>query len=221
MILIINYDKMQVPKGYVKPKQACKMLQVSVQTLRRWEKEGRIETKRENSDGSHRTYNVRKYLKEKCGFEFNDEPHTGGDYKYNFIYCRVSTNSQKGDLDRQVKFLQEEYPDYKVIKDIASGLNFKRKGLRSILEHVKTEDIGEVVVAHKDRLCRFGFDLLKYFIESAGGKIVVYSDDKEEQEISPEQELCKDIISIITVFSSRLYGLRKYKKKIKEEYEGK
>lgn len=206
---------MQVPKGYLKPSEACKILQVSVQTLRRWEKEGRIKSNRETNEGSHRRYDVRQYLRDKCKVKFNDEIEQG--YKYNFIYCRVSTKSQKEDLTRQIQFLSEEYPDYKVVKDIGSGLNFKRKGLLSILEHIKKEDIGEIVVAHKDRLCRFGFDLLKYFVESAGGKIVVFSDGREEKEISPEQELCNDIIAIITVFSSRLYGLRKYKKKIKEE----
>ena len=124
--------------------------------------------------------------------------------KRNICYCRVSSSSQKEDLERQVEFFRCKYPNHEIIKDIGSGLNFKRKGFNSILDFAIKGDIGEVVVTHKDRLCRFGFELVLRIIESTNGKILVL--DKEET--SPEKELVNDILSIITVFSSRLYGFR-------------
>ena len=124
--------------------------------------------------------------------------------KRNICYCRVSTSSQKEDLERQIEYFRCKYPDYEIIKDIGSGLNFKRKGFNTILDTAFKGDIGEVVVTHKDRLCRFGFELVLRIIESTNGKILVL--DKEET--SPEKELVNDILSIITVFSSRLYGFR-------------
>ena len=124
--------------------------------------------------------------------------------KRNIYYCRVTTSSQKEDLERQIEYFRCKYPDYEIIKDIGSGLNFKRKGFNTILDSAIKGDIGEVVVTHKDRLCRFGFELVLRIIESTNGKILVL--DKEET--SPEKELVNDILSIITVFSSRLYGFR-------------
>ena len=138
--------------------------------------------------------------------------------KRNICYCRVSTSSQKEDLERQIEYFRCKYPDYEIIKDIGSGLNFKRKGFNTILDIAFKGDIGEVVVTHKDRLCRFGFELVLRIIESTNGKILVL--DKEET--SPEKELVNDILSIITVFSSRLYGLRSHsiKNKIREATSG-
>jgi predicted site-specific integrase-resolvase len=134
--------------------------------------------------------------------------------KRNICYCRVSTSSQKEDLERQVEYFRCKYPDYEIVKDIGSGINFKRKGFNSILDSAFKGDIGEIVVTHRDRLCRFGFELVLRIIESTNGKILVL--DKEET--SPEKELVNDILSIITVFSSRLYGLRSnsIKNKIRE-----
>jgi predicted site-specific integrase-resolvase len=121
-------------------------------------------------------------------------------------------------LERQVEYFRCKYPDYEIVKDIGSGLNFKRKGFNTILDSAIKGDIGEVVVTHKDRLCRFGFELVLRIIESTNGKILVL--DKEET--SPEKELVNDILSIITVFSSRLYGLRSHsiKNKIREATSG-
>jgi predicted site-specific integrase-resolvase len=120
-------------------------------------------------------------------------------------YCRVSTASQKEDLARQIQFFKLNYPDYTIISDNGSGINFKRKGFKTILDDAIKGYIEEVVVTHKDRLCRFGFELIEGIIrEQSNGKIVVLNQKKT----SPEQELVDDLISIITVFSSRLYGLR-------------
>jgi len=132
-------------------------------------------------------------------------------------YARVSTKSQEKDLERQVEFLRERYPENRIVKDIGSGLNWKRKGLRALLEQILKGNINEIVVTYKDRLCRFGFELFKFIIEKQGGKIIVLCNDEE----SPEQELTNDLISIITVFSSRIYGLRKYKNQIKKNIKEK
>jgi predicted site-specific integrase-resolvase len=119
-------------------------------------------------------------------------------------------------LETQVEFFRTRYPDYEIIKDLGSGINFKRKGFLSILDSAVKGDISEVVVTHKDRLCRFGFELIERIItEHSKGKIVVL----DKKETSPEKELVDDLLSIVTVFSSRLYGLRSHtvKKKIKDE----
>jgi predicted site-specific integrase-resolvase len=133
--------------------------------------------------------------------------------KRKICYCRVSTSSQKEDLNRQIEFFKTRFPEYEIIKDLGSGLNFKRKGFKTILDEAINGNIGEVVmVTHKDRLRRFGFELIEGIIsEYSNGKIVVLN----KKETSTNEELINDLISIITVFSSRMYGLRSSKIKSK------
>jgi predicted site-specific integrase-resolvase len=103
------------------------------------------------------------------------------------------------------------YPEgTEIITDIGSGLNFKRKGLKTILERAIAGDIKELVVAHKDRLCRFGFELLEFIISKYSNGTIMVLDDKTS---STETEFANDILQILTVFSARLNGRRKYKKK--------
>lgn len=128
-------------------------------------------------------------------------------------YARVSSRHQSNDLPRQKEYLQGLYPSAEVITDIGSGLNFKRKGLLSILERLMRGDKLTIVVAHKDRLARFGFDLIRYLVEFNGGKIVVL----DQSAYSPQQELVADLLSIITVFGARVNGLRRYRSEIKED----
>jgi len=128
--------------------------------------------------------------------------------KQNYLYARVSTKSQVDDLSRQVKFLNRpEYVDYISIQDIGSGINFKRKGLSTILDSCLQGNIGEIVVAHRDRLCRFGFELIESLVSKAGGKITVLEDSNNK---TCEQELTEDLLSIIHVFSCRQMGKRSY-----------
>ncbi|NJM60966.1 MAG: IS607 family transposase [Oscillatoriales cyanobacterium RU_3_3] len=131
------------------------------------------------------------------------------------LYARVSSRNQKADLLRQVEFLVARYPGCEIIQDIGSGLNFKRKGLIALLERIYTGDIGMVVVASKDRLCRFGFDLISWFAQRGGCKILVLNNST----LSPEREMVEDMLAIIHVFSCRLYSRRKYKKNIIEDPE--
>jgi predicted site-specific integrase-resolvase len=187
--------------NYVRPIEAKKMLGVSDVILRKWAKEGTIECIRV---GTHRRYNIEKILS-KRGLSENKGRK--------ICYARVSSNGQKADLEEQVRYLKNRFPEHEIIKDIGSGLNFKRKGFKAVLESAIKGDISEIVVAYRDRLCRFGFQLVEWIITSFKGEIVVLNEETD----SPQEELVKDLISIITVFSSRIYGLRKYKNKIREQ----
>lgn len=140
----------------------------------------------------------------------------------NFLYARVSTRKQKseGDLDRQIDFLRESVvtngKDYELVVDVGSGINFKRKGFKTILDTCLQGNVGEVVVAHRDRLCRFGFELIDEIVRSSGGKIVVVGYNKNESETierTAEQELSDDLLAIIHIFTCRQMGRRKYTNK--------
>jgi predicted site-specific integrase-resolvase len=128
----------------------------------------------------------------------------------NYIYTRVSSKKQMDDLSRQIEYLSRpEYNQYLLIQDIASGINFKRKGLQTILDSCLQGTIGEVIVAHRDRLSRFGFDLIDLLVTKAGGKITVLGNSETK---TCEQELSDDLLSIIHIFSCRQMGRRSYKK---------
>ena len=194
---------------YLRPEEASKLLKVTVRTLQLWEGAGKITCVR--TKGNHR-----RFLRDDIIAILPSEKHPPPKQK-NICYCRVSTPSQKEDLERQVEYFTCKYPNHEIIKDIGSGINFKREGFNSILDSAIKGNIGEIVVTHKDRLCRFGFELIRRIIEGHPnyGKILVLN----QEETSPEKELVNDLLSIITVFSSRLYGLRSHslKKKIKQE----
>jgi putative resolvase len=129
--------------------------------------------------------------------------------KQNFVYARVSTKKQMDDLSRQLEFLKRpEFSNYTVVTDIASGINFKRQGLSTILDSCLQREIGEIVIAHKDRLCRFGYELIEELVTKAGGKITVL--DNQDNKTS-EQELTDDLLAIIHVFSGRQMEKRSYR----------
>jgi len=128
-------------------------------------------------------------------------------------YARVSSSKQKDDLARQVVFFRERFPTSEIIQDIASGLNWKRKGLRTLLDRILRGDQLTIVVAHRDRLARFGFELIQYLVEARGGEVVVLDRTID----SPESELTADLLAILHVFSCRANGLRRYAKAIKED----
>jgi predicted site-specific integrase-resolvase len=126
----------------------------------------------------------------------------------NFLYTRVSTKKQVDDLSRQIEYIKRPvYVDYILISDIGSGINFKRKGLQTILAACLHGTIGEVVVAHRDRLCRFGFELIESIITKAGGKLTVLENNNTS---TPETELADDLLAIIHIFSCRQMGKRSY-----------
>jgi predicted site-specific integrase-resolvase len=196
---------------YVSPKKASEIIGVHWMTLKNWEKQGKIECIR--TPGGKRMYNVNKYLIVNKGSKPENIPMTTQQRK-NICYCRVSTRNQSDDLERQIKYMKESYPTYEIVSEIGSGLNLNRLKLVNIIKMAINGEINEIVVAHKDRLARFGFDLIEMLVkEYSGGKITVI----DKTEMSPEEEITKDLVSIINVFSARINGLRKYKTMIKDD----
>ena len=122
-----------------------------------------------------------------------------------------TASKQKDDLERQVQAMQEEFPGYRVYTDVASGLNYKRKGLTRLLEHVQEGLVGEVVVAHPDRLARFGRELIEWIISRAGARLI-FQDQIVDRPRGSEAELAADLLAVVHVFSCRANGKRRYKR---------
>ena len=192
-----------------KPKDFAELLNISVKTLQRWDRDKILVAKRTPTDRRYYTYD--HYLEFKG---VSNDSNT----KKKIIYTRVSTNNQKDDLKNQVKFLLD-FANAKgiiideVIEDIGSGLNYNRKKWNKLLEDCMLGMIKTVIVAHKDRFIRFGYDWFERFLKSNGVEIIVVNNEV----LSPQEEMVQDLINIIHVFSCRIYGLRKYKKKIEED----
>ncbi|MGB7712476.1 MAG: IS607 family transposase [Microcoleus sp.] len=189
---------------YVKPNEAANTLGVCLRTLRRWEANGNISTVKTPS--GQRRYDIEKFIKKES------EPDSG---RATVVYARVSTRPQKADLDRQVERLSTLYPGAEVVKEVGGGLNLRRKGLINILGRVLRGDIAIIVVAHKDRLARFGFDIIEWLCEQFDCKIVVLN----QISLSPHAELVQDIVAILHSFSSRLYSIRRLENQIKQELQ--
>lgn len=202
----MNGNKTDATKSAIfKPgRVAQRELGLSGDALRRFADAGLLRSYR--TPGGQRRYDVSS---------FTDAPseETPGNRKpANVCYCRVSTRKQQADLDRQIEHMREHYPSYEIVTDVGSGLNFKRKGLQWLLERAMRGEICEVVVAHRDRLCRFAFDLVEWIFQRHGAKLVVLHTKME----SLESELAEDLMSIVHVFSARSYGHRNYGKKRKK-----
>lgn len=183
---------------YKPTRKAAEELGVCPNTLRNWANEGKIRYIRTSS--GQRRYDTSSVITP-------DARHSG------VCYCRVSSAKQKDDLARQVAFMRDKFPGYDIVTDIGSGLNFKRKGFEAVLERAMQGTLGTVVVAHRDRLCRFGFELVQWIVEHNDGKLMVLDDIVS----SPEGELVKDLVSIIHVFACRIHGLRKYTSEISKD----
>ncbi|KHD05830.1 DNA invertase [Candidatus Thiomargarita nelsonii] len=181
----------------VTSKEASKLLGLHPNTLRHYADNGSIETYRTKS--GQRRDNVEAYL----GLQKQS---------VTICYCRVSSPKQREDLKRQVQYMREQYPKAEIIKDIVRSLNYKRKGLKAILGRAMRGEQLEIVVAHKDRLARFGFELIEWIIQQSSGRIMVL----KQTNLSPEQELTNDLLSILHVFSCRMHGLRNYKSQVRQ-----
>ena len=194
-----------------KPKDFADLLGVSVKTLQRWDREGILKAYRTPTNRRYCTYDQLLKYKGKSG---------ESDTRQTVIYTRVSTRNQKEDLINQVHFLRQFCNARGIIvdqciEDFGSGLNYNRKKWNILLENVMERKIKTIVITHKDRFIRFGFDWFEQFCMRFDTEILVVNNE----ELSPQEELVQDIISILHVFSCRLYGLRKYKKRIKEDEE--
>ena len=184
---------------FIGGKEASKILGVKRHTLYKYDREGLIKTIR--SPGGKRFYNVKEYLKNNNMIHDKQEVKK----KRNICYARVSSHSQKEELENQKAILKQVYPDYELLYDIGSGINFKRKNFLKIIEYGLNDELETLVITYKDRLCRIGYDLVNTLLKNTEIK-ELYNNNK-----SPEEEVVNDLIEIITVFSSRVYGLRSYK----------
>ncbi len=194
-----------------KPYEFAKKLNISVKTLQRWDKAGILK--------AHRSPTGRRYYTETQYLEYIGQPEKE-EKRSVIIYARVSSSGQKDDLKNQISFLRE-YANAKgiivdeVVTDIGSGLNFKRKKWNEILTRAQNREISKILIAHKDRFVRFGFEWYQQWLSQYGVEIEIV----KNEELSPEKEMVEDLISVIHVFSCRIYGLRKYKGKIKKDEE--
>ena len=193
---------------------ASKILGVHQRTLYLWDKKKIIETIR--TPGGKRLYNVKKYLesldKNTSNVENVNNPIINSKLhnKNNYIYARVSSNGQKNDLERQIKVLLDLYPNYNLISDIGSGMNLNRKGLRKIIDEAIKGRINEVVIVHKDRLCRFGYELVEDIIHKySNGKIIIIENNPKKE---IKEELVDDVLQIMNIFVAKINGMRKYSK---------
>ena len=194
-----------------KPKDFAELVGVSVKTLQRWDREGILKSNRTPTNRRYYTYD--QYLQFKG---INVET----DSRQLVIYARVSTRNQKDDVQNQVSFLRQFCNARglivdQCIEDYGSGLNYNRKKWNNLLEQVMEQKIKTIVITNKDRFIRFGYDWFEKFCAKFNTNIIVVNNE----ELSPQEELVQDIVSILDVFSYRLYGLRKYKKQIKEDEE--
>lgn len=188
---------------FLTPIEAREYFNISDVTLRKWCKEGKIESIRPGqTEYSHRRYKVSIPTAQPAK---PIKPTS----REKICYARVSSRDQKEDLERQVQLLQSRYPTHRIVKDIGSGLNFKRKGLKAVLDAAIAGDIEELVVTTRDRLCRFGFELFEQIIDKYNGKILVLND----RDSTPNGEFVEDVISVITVFAARLHGRRSHRTK--------
>ena len=184
---------------FVNMKTAMEVLGLSKKTLQNYDKEGKIETIR--TAGNWRKFNIKKYL-----IDHNIE--VDNTLRKKIIYCRVSSYDRKEDLERQVLKLKQKYKNHEVITDIGSGINFKRTGLKKIIDYAIRNKLEEVVVTYKDRLCRIGYDLIEHIFETySNTKIII--ENKEENAVN--EDITKDLIEIITVYSSKIHGRRSNK----------
>jgi predicted site-specific integrase-resolvase len=185
----------------VKIGKAAEMLGVDVQTLHAWEKSGELVPDR-RSKGGTRYYDLGKIM----GLGSEDMPTIG--------YARVSSHDQKNDLVRQQELLEAFCAAkgwrHEVIADLGSGLNYRKKGLNRLLEMILHKRVRRLVLTHKDRLLRFGSELIFSLCEIQNIEVVIINKGEPP---SFEEELAQDVIEIITVFSARLYGSRSHKTK--------
>ena len=182
-------------------RKAIQLTGLSANTLRKYADNGKIKAQRIGR--GQRLFDLSELLAQKIS-------ERG---KPTVCYCRVSSRKQQNDLARQVAFMREKYPNADIVKDIGSGLNLRRKGLQTILQRLLQGDKFTLIVAHRDRLCRFGFELIEFLFEQNGGEIMVL----DNTDVSPQQELTEDLLAILHVFSCSMHGLRKYENQIKED----
>ena len=194
---------------YYSIREFSKILGVSAQTLRNWDVKGKLHPHHTSSNG------YRYYSQEQLNQVMNIKPNLD---RLVIGYCRVSSNKQKDDLERQIEnmkmYLTAQGKPYEIITDIGSGINYNNKGLKELIQRITQNKVEKIVVFYKDRLLRFGFELVEYIASLHDCNIeIIDNTEKTEQ-----QELVEDLVQIITVFSCKFQGKRanKTRKLVKE-----
>jgi putative resolvase len=190
------------------PKEFGKLIGRTTNTLQKWDREGRLKAHR-SPITNRRYYTHDQYLQYR-GLVAQEQGLT-------IVYARVSGVAQKPDLANQINALEVYCKQHSIkvdecMSDIGSGLNYKRKQFNRLMEMIELGQVRRLIIAHRDRLVRFGYDYFEAFCERHHTEIVVINDES----LSPEQELVRDLIAIVTVFSARLHGLRSYRKVLKD-----
>jgi predicted site-specific integrase-resolvase len=195
----------QGTSAYLPAAKVHALYAVARTTLRDWAESGKVEALRAGGTGK-RLYKLAD-IERVLGVVHGKEKEAK---RERVCYARVSSQHQRNDLERQVAFLKQHYPGHTVYQDTGSGLSFKRPHFVALLDAVYAGTVAEIVVTDKDRLCRFGADLVQWFLDKAGTKLVVHSDAVERPKDEPDynHELSDDIISIITFFTARSNGQR-------------
>ena len=190
-------------KQYYSIAETSKLLGISAQTLRNWDNNGKLKPHHTSTNG-YRYYSIEQ-LNTLLGIKtINQDRLIIG-------YCRVSSHKQKDDLERQVEnmktYLLANGKPFEIITDIGSGINYKKKGLKQLIKLITQNKVDKVVVLYKDRLLRFGFELVEYIASLYNCEIEIVDNSKK----SEQQELVEDLVQIITVFSCKLQGKRSNK----------
>ena len=204
-----KYYKDLFMSKYYSINKFSKILGVSAQTLRNWDKKGKLHSHHTSSNG------YRYYSHEQLNQVMNVKPNLD---RIVIGYCRVSSNKQKDDLERQIEnmklYLTAQGKPFEIISDIGSGIDYKKKGLKELMKRISQNKVDKVVVFYKDRLLRFGFELVEYIASLYDCDIEII----DHTEKTEQQELVEDLVQIITVFSCKLQGQRanKVRKLVKE-----
>jgi excisionase family DNA binding protein len=185
--------------------EASKLLGVAKSTLRRWEEEGKL-IPDVRTKGGQRRYKLSSLLPEM--------KHKNSYNRKTIAYARVSSYDQKDDLERQKQVLEiycaSNGWDFEILSDLGSGINYNKKGLKTLINAIIDGEVGRLVITHKDRLLRFGAELIFAICEAKEVEVVIINKGEDR---TFEEDLAKDVLEIITVFSARLYGARSHKNK--------
>lgn len=182
----------------------------SASTVRRWEREGLLTAKRTQSGQRYFTESDVRSVLNLAAVQQD---------RATVVYCRVSSSGQRDDLQSQAESMDQfclanGITVHERIREVGGGMNLHRPKFLTLMDRIEDGQIGHLVVAHKDRLARFGFDYLNHVAERNGCRITVAN----AEALSPQQELVEDLLAIVRTFSYRLYGLRRYEKQMKDEF---
>ena len=194
-------------KSIYSPQEFGELIGRKTKTLQKWDRDGTLK--------AHRAPNNRRYYTHDQYLAYRGL--LAGQQGLTIVYARVSGVAQKPDLANQMAALQSYCSTHEIkvdewLEDVGSGLNYKRRQFNRLMQRVELGQVRRVVIAHRDRLVRFGYEYFEAFCERHHTELVVINGEN----LSPEQELVHDLIAIVTVFSARLHGLRSYKKVLKD-----